>query len=450
MRRRRPPPYVWRTGLVVVAGFAAIIVGVRKLERGADPPSATGASPPPAARASPPSRGSRGPRTVAGGAARMFGDDVAENVPDCAHRDDAGRWAPAPGYPKTSPVSELIANWNPDDMAHLPARVYRGICRFDAATEWDKALAYRAAEVPFQLTNFAALDATVERWANASFLEQMLGATTEYASEASRPGGSSNHGPNHFMYSQGRGDANWSAPIEKVQLTFPQWRAAQARVPRGAPASADFERLYFRFSARDAKRPRDAWLYRELPWFAPPPDGARTLFLAEPRQARGIHCRFGMSGLVSEAHWDGSNNMIVQLGGRRRYILVDPSPSGACDMYLHPLGHPSARQSRVDWSRPESWLPEFPRFASMPAHEIVQEPGDALYLPTFYLHFVNSVDTNYQCNARAGREMTRAADTYACTPGFEKQAADIADDGKKAGSRRGDRRGSRPRRSGQS
>ena len=119
-------------------------------------------------------------------------------------------------------------------------------------------------------------------------------------------------------------------------------------------------------------------------------------------------------------------------------------------MYLHPLGHPSARQSRVDWSRPESWLPEFPRFASMPAHEIVQEPGDALYLPTFYLHFVNSVDTNYQCNARAGREMTRAADTYACTPGFEKQAADIADDGKKAGSRRGDRRGSRPRRSGQS
>ena len=81
-----------------------------------------------------------------------------------AHLDtapDAGRWAPAPGYPKTSPVSELIANWNPDDMAHLPARVYRGICRFDAATEWEKALAYRAAEVPFQLTNFAALDATV-------------------------------------------------------------------------------------------------------------------------------------------------------------------------------------------------------------------------------------------------------------------------------------------------
>ena len=193
---------------------------------------------------------------------------------------------------------------------------------------------------------------------------------------------------------------------------------AQARACRGAPASADFERLYFRFSARDAKRPRDAWLYRELPWFAPPPDGARTLFLAEPRQARGIHCRFGMSGLVSEAHWDGSNNMIVQLGGHRRYILVDPSPSGACDMYLHPLGHPSARQSRVDWSRPESWLPEFPRFASMPAHEIVQEPGDALYLPTFYLHFVNSVDTNYQCNARAGREMTRAADTYGAHAGL--------------------------------
>ena len=34
-------------------------------------------------------------------------------------------------------------------MAHLPARVYRTLCRFDAATELDKAVAYRDAEVPF-------------------------------------------------------------------------------------------------------------------------------------------------------------------------------------------------------------------------------------------------------------------------------------------------------------
>ena len=31
----------------------------------------------------------------------------------------------------------------------------------------------------------------------------------------------------------------------------------------------------------------------------------------------------------------------------------------------------------------------------------------------FYLHFINSVDTNYQCNSRGGREMSKADSTYA-------------------------------------
>ena len=65
----------------------------------------------------------------------------------CAICSPAGRWAPEPGYPKKAPVADLIANWNPDDMAHLPAKVYRTICRFDAATELDKAYAYLEAEV---------------------------------------------------------------------------------------------------------------------------------------------------------------------------------------------------------------------------------------------------------------------------------------------------------------
>ena len=72
----------------------------------------------------------------------------------------------------------------------------------------------------------------------------------------------------------------------------------------------------------------------------------------------------------------------------------------------------------VDWSKPATWG-KFPRFAGMPSHEVVQEPGDMLYLPTFYLHFINSIDTNYQCNTRSGREGSREDPTYACTPGFE-------------------------------
>ena len=35
---------------------------------------------------------------------------------------------------------------------------------------------------------------------------------------------------------------------------------------------------------------------------------------------------------TAKAHWGGSRNTIIQLGGRRRYILVDPDDS--CGMYL--------------------------------------------------------------------------------------------------------------------
>ena len=44
----------------------------------------------------------------------------------------------------------------------------------------------------------------------------------------------------------------------------------------------------------------------------------RTLFIQEPSQNRGIHCRFGMAGIIAEAHYDGSRNMVAELGGRYR------------------------------------------------------------------------------------------------------------------------------------
>ena len=353
---------------------------------------------------------------VAGGRPRSFALDFDAFLPNCAYRDAHGAWAPEPGYPKTVPIADIIANWNPDDMAHLPQRVYRTLCRFDAATELDKAVAYRNAEVPFQLFNHAEVDATAARWADEAYLEEKLGRHTQYKCEASHPGGTANYGPNHFMYTSGRSAPGWTSPIENVDLRWADWTARARTV--GLNTSAEdrsAQRFYFRFSAMSSRDARSKWIFDELPFFHP--SRGESVFLKQPSGQRGIHCRFGMSGMIAEAHWDGSRNMIGQFYGRRRYILVDPA-QGCCDMYLLPKDHPSGRHSEVDWSKPATWG-KFPRFAGMPSHEVVQEPGDMLYLPTFYLHFINSIDTNYQCNTRSGREGSREDPTYACTPGFE-------------------------------
>jgi ribosomal protein L16 Arg81 hydroxylase len=41
-------------------------------------------------------------------------------------------------------------------------------------------------------------------------------------------------------------------------------------------------------------------------------------------------------------------------------------------------------------------------FRNAQVNEVVLEAGDGLYLPTFWFHFIVSLNMNYQCNARSG------------------------------------------------
>ena len=44
----------------------------------------------------------------------------------------------------------------------------------------------------------------------------------------------------------------------------------------------------------------------------------------------------------------------------------------------------------------------FPLFREMMAHEVILEPGDVLYIPSNWIHYIISLGTNYQCNTRSG------------------------------------------------
>jgi hypothetical protein len=81
----------------------------------------------------------------------------------------------------------------------------------------------------------------------------------------------------------------------------------------------------------------------ELTFFQPQP---QELYLTDPREQRGIHCRIGMPGIM---RFDSSPNAIVMLSGQRRYILSHPR---FCkNLVLYPSGHPSSRHSQLNWTR---------------------------------------------------------------------------------------------------
>jgi len=138
--------------------------------------------------------------------------------------------------------------------------------------------------------------------------------------------------------------------------------------------------------------------------------------------SKGVHCRFGYAGIVAEAHFDGSRNMVAELGGppaesghansgRRRYVIARPSECAHC--YLLPKGHPSGRHSAIDWSRPVD-AERFPLWAKMMALEVILEAGDVLYIPSYWLHYIISLGTNFQCNSRSGHSDARSKDVAQC------------------------------------
>lgn len=91
-------------------------------------------------------------------------------------------------------------------------------------------------------------------------------------------------------------------------------------------------------------------------------------------------------------HWDLPSNLATVIAGRRRFILYPPE----CirDLYIGPMDRTIAGQpvSLVDPLQPD--LERFPDYARAQDKALTAtlEPGDTLYMPSLWVHFVQSLD----------------------------------------------------------
>ena len=116
--------------------------------------------------------------------------------------------------------------------------------------------------------------------------------------------------------------------------------------------------------------------------------------------------------VVTPAHFDQSNNLACVVGGRRRFTLFPPEQVG--NLYIGPLDYaptptPISMVTFDAAGQPD--LDRFPRYRDALAVAQVAElgPGDALYIPSFWWHQVESLDllnvlVNYWWNAAPARE----------------------------------------------
>ena len=98
------------------------------------------------------------------------------------------------------------------------------------------------------------------------------------------------------------------------------------------------------------------------------------------------------NGITTATHFDMNYNIACAVAGRRRFTLFPPDQLK--NLYLGPLEFTPAGPpvSLVDIARPD--LERFPRFeeAWATAQVAELEPGDAIYIPYFWFHNVESLD----------------------------------------------------------
>ena len=160
---------------------------------------------------------------------------------------------------------------------------------------------------------------------------------------------------------------------------------------------------YYFFTASQ----RDAWIEQDLEIFR---QHKKTFWIVNPNHYRGIHCRFGMPGIIAEAHFDGGRNMIAVLKGHKRYVLM--APKQCKNIYLLLKGHLSGRHSEVDWSDVDE--AKFPKCFDSEATETIVSEGEVLYVPSHWIHYPISLDVSVQCNCRSGNVQKHLKDVQKC------------------------------------
>lgn len=364
------------------------------------------------------------------------------------------------GYPALFPLSEMLRVWNPDIT--LPPPSYGSfsslrVFNFSSPPSLAEALKYRRAELPFLMRGIPSLDATVKAWGEDKYLEGLMGGDElVYPCEVSSG--------QHFMYfnkAKAGKMRGYVPPTSEGHLSITKWlaraheslnitrgeerrvlglgegglggeeegvigdfllqqqalppRPTQPLPPQPTIARTPREMHYLRASTNQRDKSANAWVWDALAFLrsdedspygrASAPDVTTPtatalewpFFLVDASNQRGIHCRFGMGGIIAESHSDAGRNFITMERGHKRYIL---SPPEECSRLSILSDGPSARHSSLDWSSLEG-IGALGAAGAL-ATEVILAPGDALYVPAGWFHFIMSLDTNVQCNTRSG------------------------------------------------
>lgn len=108
----------------------------------------------------------------------------------------------------------------------------------------------------------------------------------------------------------------------------------------------------------------------------------------------GPYMWLALAGHYEFCHFDPDDNFLVMIRGRKQVRLVGHR---LAPLYPNPLGsHGKTVQSQVNLDSPD--LEKFPLFSEAKVEHCILSPGEMLFIPAFYWHQVNALDTGISLN----------------------------------------------------
>ena len=309
------------------------------------------------------------------------------------HRPEQLQSPPVSGYPVYQSLLDVVSIWSPDDP-EPPIFFKETLQRFNYSDKLERSYAekFRNAELPFKLYDIPDISKVSKKWNDAYLSRKMRDEVARVEKSKS----------NHFMYwnaniNRQRYPVGFVPPTGVIDMKFEDWIKIAHNADENRENNATTH-YYFMTgaSANDHLRSFRSFMSQDLPIFS---TRRNNFFISNVNANKGIQCRFGMRGIIAEAHYDSGRNMVAMIKGAKRYIL---NPPRACKQLgiISDVKHPSYRHSVIDWSDISEATSR--GFASVDAVDTILQAGEVLYIPSYWFHYIVSLKYSIQCNSRSG------------------------------------------------
>jgi len=345
-------------------------------------------------------------------------------------------------------LGDILGAWPQDDLDQPPSPFVETLIHFDYndPKQREASIQFRNLELPFKIYNVPELQHANQKWTDEYVAENFDGRTERQRKSGRKlqglRGGDASKQQNEVDWekmpppspSQGTAQEShnnffaffapqqWSVadmgspPTKDNDWPFAKW-AKHARYADQVGLNASEPHYYWQSGVPASERVQDrhkwSFVSRDLPSFSDPKP---NLFSFSPREQKGIQCRFGERGVVAATHYDSGRNMVGMITGAKRYILAPPKSCSKLAI-VKTRGHPIFRHSLLNFEhisllndtdivkdmsvQEREWLE---RAYDSQAIDTVLKSGEVLYIPSYWFHYIISLQKSAQCNVRSGRD----------------------------------------------